>query len=240
MALAFVQNQSATGSAPASLAPVFGSDTTTGNFIFVTLGAGNVAQKDTYISSISDGTNTYQKLWSYQVSTSGYLETWYAKNITGGTTPTVTVNLLAGLGACGVSITEVSGAALSQPIDFFRTTIITTIGASTKYGLDTPDFKLANNFVYFACWQSSSATLGLGTGFTNLQTVAPTSSTLGTESQVVASQSAIATRITSNQTNTAMLIMVVALSDTNLPSYNQPKKFFPGIRPHPFSPGLAR
>ncbi len=89
---------------------VWNSNTTTGNMVLVSIGI-----VGTTVSSITDSqSNTYTKIDGTGTSRA---ELWYAYNITGGTTPTVT----ATCGAIGANVTmiirEYSGLTTTDPLD---------------------------------------------------------------------------------------------------------------------------
>ena len=96
----------------------FASNTTTGNLIAIgialyrnTVGTGGV-------TSVGDGGDTFGAFTSSETNIAGdtnaYAGWWYAKNITGRTTPTVTVTPNAS-SFTTFSITEVSGLDTTSP-----------------------------------------------------------------------------------------------------------------------------
>lgn len=99
-----------------SIQATFPSNTTTGNFIYVWA----YHNSGITINSISDGTNTYTPietaLWVC-TGFSGRLSHWYAKNITGGTTPTITVTTAAASNFKRLHIMEFSGVDQTAPLD---------------------------------------------------------------------------------------------------------------------------
>lgn len=216
---AFVQN-AGSGTTGTTVGPAFASNTTTGNNIIVIIGY-PISNPIQYSTSVSDGTNTYQNLLSYGSGTNGIIEVWVAYNITGAVTPTVTVNIIKSNIFC-VSITEVSGCAIGQPIDFLATNTRIGVITNTKFAMDTPGFKTPNNFVMFASPNPTASTWVVGPGYSNLQNVVSGTLTLGVESQVIASKNAITSSMTNvggqNQ-NAPMLVLV--MSDTNLPPFKR-------------------
>lgn len=90
------------------------NDTTTGNLIVVV--AVLIASGRTFSSITDSQGNTYQRA-AQAASGSVRVEIWYAENITGGTTPTVTVNIAGGSSQNNVIIREYSGIVHSGSLD---------------------------------------------------------------------------------------------------------------------------
>jgi hypothetical protein len=105
---ALVQSAAGSSNFASTAAATFGSNTTTGNTIFVVVATKN----DVAISSISDspGGNTYSQRCG--VATANRLDIWSAENITGGTIPTITVNFSSSETSM-IQIIEFSGLATS-------------------------------------------------------------------------------------------------------------------------------
>lgn len=113
MALAVVQTKTGATTAitATTVAATWSGNTTSGNLIIVGL-AGGIQ----HVSSITDSQGN-----TYTVADTGHFsfsmcEIWYAKNITGGTTPTVTATLASGEPAT-IHLYEVSGADTTSPLD---------------------------------------------------------------------------------------------------------------------------
>src|SRR6266496_4391487 len=110
--LAVVQSaQNATTSPSTTVAATFPGNTVTGNLIVVCINGGTNA-----VSGVTDSDgNTYVAADTGDLTYSD-CEIWYAANITGGTTPTVTVTNAAAQ-ASTVQIYEIVGADQSSPFD---------------------------------------------------------------------------------------------------------------------------
>lgn len=118
MAATRVQTKSGNaGSYTESCAITWDSNTTTGNTIIVIIG---VDQSDKDVISVTDSqSNTYTRIHTGAGSSNGaeYFM-YYAYNITGGTTPTVTVNITAGNSQDIVVLArEYSGLTTTDPLD---------------------------------------------------------------------------------------------------------------------------
>jgi hypothetical protein len=118
MSIALVQ--SASGNSGAGYVNTLGvtwpGNTTTGNLLVASVAISGVNS----VSGITDSqSNTWTKITGTSNTTdASTLELWYAKNITGGTTPTVTVSPTAGAFAqWGVVIREFSGLDKASPLD---------------------------------------------------------------------------------------------------------------------------
>lgn len=107
MAYAIVQTKTGATSGATSFTMVWSSNTTTGNLIVVVVGI-----ITNTVSSITDSqSNTYTKATNGKAN-SNDVEIWYAQNITGGTTPTITVNTSASGTSSGIA-QEYSGLTAS-------------------------------------------------------------------------------------------------------------------------------
>jgi hypothetical protein len=116
MAIAFVQAPIGVVSGAASPTIQFGSNTTSGNFIVVGVMIAGAGQTVNTIAD-SGGVNTYTKAIAFAPANGFSVEIWYALNITGGTTPTITVNTINGGNNMLIEIYEFSGVATSSPAD---------------------------------------------------------------------------------------------------------------------------
>ncbi|MEK9754280.1 MAG: hypothetical protein VW338_13885, partial [Rhodospirillaceae bacterium] len=123
-----VQNaQNSSTSASSTLGITFASDTTTGNLIVVIIRWFNGT---TTVDSVTDSQgNTYVSTSvgkQYNSSAQHSQQIFYAKNITGGTTPTVTVTFSGSTERRAVSIFEVQDADTTAPEE------VTTSGNGTS------------------------------------------------------------------------------------------------------------
>lgn len=181
MAIAFVQAAKAlTNSSVTTQAVTWSGNTTTGNFIVLCFGT--VTNVTSAITSITDSqSNTYTRAVGSNVS-SAAIEIWYAQNITGGVTPTVTVTLTTGRPL--VTVTEFSGVALVDALDsvgsaVFSATTAYSVGPITKN-------RSSNTLVIGHTIANSAGSWTVGSGYSNLtQQVASTTGAQGVESKVV-------------------------------------------------------
>lgn len=182
MAIAFVQsNQALNATSVTSQAVSFTGNTTSGNMIIVAIGTATSGTSS--VTSITDSQgNTYQRAIRQANSTTSMVEIWYAMNIVGGTTPTVTATLASMRPA--MAIYEFSGLALSAALD---QTLGANISSSTAYSVGpTGSTANANELVFAAAHANSSSSFSVGSGYSNLRTQgASTVGTLGCESKIV-------------------------------------------------------
>lgn len=217
-------NQSKTGSGTApSVAVTWNSNTTTGNLIVLCISAGSAS---TVVSITDSQSNTYTKVDSLIGSVSD-AEFWYAKNITGGTTPTVTITLLSILNVT-VVMEEWNGPT-SDPLD------VHTIAEGSSTALDSGLTSIST--------QGKNLILGWGMSEnTSAVTVGNTYSNLvqSNVNQTTAIESKISSGVEAHfATFTATLnawVCGVAVFKLNPDSGIITSK----LRPRPFAPGIAR
>lgn len=156
MAYAIAQTKAGQATAT-SFTIVWANNTTTGNLIVV--GVGVITGT---VSSITDSqSNTYTKATGGNANNNDG-EIWYAQNITGGTTPTITVNLSATVTASGLA-QEYSGMAASAFDKISSNTGIGGTGSSGNTSATTSNNELIVGFV-----ANGSGTPTAGTGYGNL------------------------------------------------------------------------
>lgn len=115
MAMTIVQQRSSGGGAGSAINLAFLSNTSSGNLIVVT---GFYQLAGGTISSIGDGTNTYAQTTSSpfaHTNNGNHSFCAYAKNVTGGVAPTVSVNLSGSSTYNAITIYEISGASTTVP-----------------------------------------------------------------------------------------------------------------------------
>ena len=112
---AFVQANRARAFGASSVGVTFGSNTTTGNLVacFVWWDT----DTDTLNSITDSQSNTYTLLHNPTTLGTARAAMGYAKNITGGTTPTVTANFSGSPGDLVIGCMEISGANTTAPLD---------------------------------------------------------------------------------------------------------------------------
>lgn len=202
---------------------VTAATTTTGNLLVAGIW-GTVLTSNPLARSVSDGTNTYKYAGTESVG-ANTMEIWYAVNITGLTTPTITATRAATLAnnPLGMQVVEVSGLATTQPLDYFQSTRMTPPGNTTlSIGGFIP--RTPNNFVFFCGAQpSNTLTFTVGSGFANLQQqgVSTDIGRMGSQTQINSSAVTLNANMAGASNSTIGLIAVAVFSDTNLP----PPKF---------------
>lgn len=199
---------------------VTATTTTTGNLLVVGIW-GTVLTSNPLARSVSDGTNTFKYAGTESVGVNT-MEIWYAVNITGLTTPTITATRAATLASnpLGMQVVEVSGLATIQPLDYFQSTRFTAPGnAIINIGGFLP--RTPNSFVFF-CAGTPSATLTytVGSGFTNLQQQGTSTDIgrMGSQTQVNSSATTLLAQLGGASNTQIASIAVAVFSDTNLPS----------------------
>lgn len=147
-----------TGSA-ISVAPVFVSNTATGNLIVVVV---SIASATNVVSITDSQSNTYRKAFALTAS-SETVELWYAYNITGGTTPTVTVTIGVA-NPFNVVIAEYSGVAnWIDPLD--KTATSSGSGGTASTG--TTATTTYNKELVIAALASFSVNPDVGSGYSH-------------------------------------------------------------------------
>lgn len=152
----------------AVITTVWGSDTTTGNTIVVGVLC-NSGQTDV-VNSITDTQgNKYIKVFTKGGSQT--TEIWYASNITGGTTPTITLNFRSTLFGAVIA-REYSGLALVNSYDTARGGNTSNGSSGTATSGSTPmATRTANEVIIgFTVNSSGTPTITLGAGYSNLTT----------------------------------------------------------------------
>lgn len=246
MAILWVQDdQALTDTGSIAMSVTWSGNTTTGNLIIVSVAFQN--NTGVRVSGITDTQgNIYYPIVRRVGSQSSTIELWYAKNITGGVTPTVTSQSITSTGGgqrTVMTINEFSGLDQTQPLDLAAGAAINP--ASTKYAANTPySTRAANELVFVAAHSGTAggaATFSLGAGYSNLQTQAATNVGCGgVESQVLSAQAITSGPITLS-TSAVGTVVMATFADITMPPFTYlDKTFYRGIRPHPFSPGLAR
>jgi hypothetical protein len=158
----YIANSNAT-----TIVQAFSAASTTGDLVIVHLDYGTTAVHAT--SVIDNKANTYKKINTITWNGTWSAELWYAYDITGGGTITVTANLsgAAGHNYTQIYTTEYSGiVSTADPLDQNATAANSTAAVSS--GSKTTTY--TNELIYGASIGSSGA-LTTGSGFTNRSTV---------------------------------------------------------------------
>lgn len=159
VAVAFVQKtDNAVAGAATNYATVWGGNPATGNAVLICVfWKGAVT-----ISSVTDSqSNTYADCGAGRLArpTDGFLQLLGAKNITGGTTPTVTVNFSGAANSIDVFLLEYSGQDTGTLFDSVTSTATATSGTTVTTGSFTPTIS-AGAVVAFAASDDTNATAG--------------------------------------------------------------------------------
>lgn len=188
MAQAYVQSvtKASTGTTPMTSA-AFSLSTTTGNLIVVTVSDNGGTAGG--ITSVTDSkSNTYTKIPNEQPGSS-CLSMWYAKNITGGASHTITIAWNTGIVSQASFVAqEISGSDTTAPLDKYTS----AQGSSTAPSSGaTATTSTANQFVvggvsYFG----TAVTPAAGSGYSNSVTVAFTNASGAQESKVISGAAA--------------------------------------------------
>jgi hypothetical protein len=138
---------------------------TSGNFLTISV----FWKNDVTISSVSGNGNTYADSGAGRLArpTDGYLETYYAANVNGGSN-VITVNFSGSATEVDWYIEEWSGAALASPIDGNATGTATSGTSVTSAAIATTN----SNDMLYAFGVSNDCDATADTNFTLAQTVA--------------------------------------------------------------------
>lgn len=195
MAYTVVQTRNATGTGT-SIAQTWASNTTTGNLIVVQVFAAFTAFSAP--SSVTDSQgNSYSQPTAAQVISNGGIYTYIAQNITGGTTPTVTVNFSGSGQQNIVQIREYAGVVTASAVDVSggsagNSAAPSTTTASTTNATDLIIGSFAANL--------SPITFTAGAGFGNPSTATASSGTVFIQDKEVASTGAQTVNASLSQT----------------------------------------
>lgn len=177
----------ATGSAALKTA-AFAGNTVTGNILIAVVFCASATDD---VTAVSDGTNSFTKIFSKRIATTGagWLSFWYAANITGKVTPqvSVTVTTPAGKGG-GIICREYSGIQASLPLDKSTSLGGTTTAISSGASAATTS---ANELVIGGgCSDFGNNTYTVGAGYGNLISTKNADLEVSMEDKVVAATGA--------------------------------------------------
>lgn len=172
MAIALVQSNSAyAGAAATTITCQFLSNTTTGNTLIV-YGGVNADGTDEFVS-VSDGTNTYTKRAATFSTNDTFIGIIFdAVNITGATTPTLTLTFDEALESRLIHIAEFSGLS-TAPFDQANANAQDTPSGTDAVTSGTVVTTQADELIVGGAFNTniaSPATYAAGTNFTALQT----------------------------------------------------------------------
>lgn len=187
MAIAFSQATTGSLSVATSGTAIWGGNTTTGNTAIVGIMT-NQPSGLVSVSSVTDSQGNFYTVAKTFVNTAAgqVIEVWYASNIIGGTTPTVTINSRRAITG-GIIAREYSGLSIGNSFD---TGISGTGSSASPSSGSTPiATRNANEVaVGFMVYGSVTPTISLGAGYANLTTLTGGGSQhLGAEDNIVSS-----------------------------------------------------
>lgn len=190
MAISLIQTASGNKTNAQGVNPtaVAGSNTTTGNMLVAAVFNESTTDK---ASAVSDGTNSFVKILSKRIATTGngWISLWYAKNITGLTTPTFTATITTPSGTgSGLIVREYSGLDTTAPLDKSTSLGGTTTAISSGATAATTN---ANELVIGAgASDFGNNTYTVGAGYGNLITTKNADLDLSMEDKIVAATGA--------------------------------------------------
>lgn len=218
-----VQTKTGTGSAP-TVNITWNGNTTTGNLIVIAIGT----QTTSVVVSITDSqSNSYSKVDGTTNSNDG--ELWYAENITGGTTPTVTITLTSILSTAAVMREYTGIAASALDVHTIRTGTNFAQAFSGPTSTSTQPNQLVVGYI-----STTTTTPTVDSRFSNLST-ASNSVIVGLADRIVNSIDCHDVIFTVGSAET-YVVGVAGFKDATVGNEITIKK----LRPRVFSPGLAR
>lgn len=238
--MAFTRIQGTTGTTgatfPTSLAATaFATTPVGGNFIIVGVLADGLA-KFQQLTVTDNAGNAYVRLGSANINAVDQVDIWAAWSIKGVASHVITAGNLANTTAAIIA-EEWSGAPSCNSFDQLKTATDNTGTSTAVASGSTLTTQYPNELLWSATFSASSTvTATVGAGYSNLTSVTSSPSKIFVQSQVVAAtgtQSAALTLSAGSSWGTVL----VTISDT---AFNHKKWLNSGLRPHPFSPGLAR
>lgn len=227
MAISFIQGVG-NGSNAATSFTITLTNTVTGNFIWVGIASGLGT-----VTSVTDGTNTFTAgVADYNYNASNHMIWYYAKNITGAASHVITVNLSGSLSVDGIA-REYSGIDTNAPTD---QTAQNTGSSSTPSSGATSTTTQASELVigFFGC--GSSVTETLGSGFSNLTVATVSASASAAAEDLIVSSTGTQTATFGTSTIFNWGCQVATFKGASSKPSFRPNN----LRPHAFSPGIAR
>lgn len=216
-----------TGNMTAALAT-----TTTGNLLVVGI---SIAPATTDVTtSLGDGTNTLGIIGAgtriNSASGLGFVVLYYKENITGLSTPTMTW-AHSGTQSAVMVVAEYSGVLTSGSLD--QSIYGTGTGTTGTAGPSSVTTAVNELVVAFAGTDFGNNVFTVGAGYGHLKSAGNANADGAMEDKVVTSNAAMTATETFSSTDWGMgLATFKSAAAQRLPNT--------GLRPHPFSPGLAR
>lgn len=245
MAIAVVQRNKGLDAAggTGSIAVAFGSNVTAGSCL-IAIAVGTDGSQALWTSEFATPTDTRGNTWNLVLNkyTATYqigVKVWAAYNTAAGA-DTITMNDTNNPGA--LYIYEASGLASSAAFDksSFQAYVA---GTGSFDSLSTPTTSFANELLLgiFGSGLSGTPTWTIGTNYVNLQQQNNTSGvSSAVEERIVSATGTYNATATSSVTTQGGLAVIVSFSDTPIPVPLVTKLYIRPLRPHAFSPGLAR
>lgn len=236
MALAFVEGQSVTDIAGVATTPAFTNSFAVGQLVVVAMTYSGTIDATTSVVDNATPSNTYTKIDGATLASQGQVM-YYSVITTAKASPTVTVNFNSTSTNIGVVVQYFNGFVDTPYID--RAVRKTNSSSTTVTSGTSPVLnKTVELVVGTGHYLAGTTTFTLGAGYTNLTQL--NNSTNGVavamESLVTSSVDALAATFTLGAANPNSGGLV-AFADG---AFNHFKFNNSGLRPHPFSPGLAR
>lgn len=240
MSLTRIQGTTGTTGAtfPTSLATTaFATKPTAGNALLVAVIADGIANAQPLTMTDNAG-NHYFLLGRARIQSVDQVDIWGAWSIKGATSHVITAGNL-GNTTSSIIAEEWSGLPSLKSLDISisasdNTGTSTAVNSGTSGTTDWPNEMLWSATVA----SSATATATAGSGYSNLTTKVSSPSTLYVQSQVVAAQGTLSGALTLSTGASWITILVSVADSTGAQSINRLNNS--GLRPHPFSPGLAR
>lgn len=190
---AFGQTKEAAGGATTTGSITFDSSTTAGNLITVCVRTYN----NTTVNSVDDNKgNTYSAAIDSAPASGRKLTTFYAKNISGGASHTVTAHFADGV-FWELEAAEWTGVDTTAPLDQHAINVQSNMGTGTDAVTSTSVTTTTGNQLIWGCtWDDGEgATLSNGTNFTN---VSLNASSRGVQYRVLTSAGSVASTSTAS------------------------------------------
>jgi hypothetical protein len=240
MAISVVQRASGQDNATGTVSATLGSPITAGNNVIVITGVNNTLSN---LGTPSDGLNIYKKVAPiYQSSMNVGFNAWIAYQ-SPAITPTVSCS--DNFNLASIFIYEVSGLTFYNAFDQYATAQVT--GTSSASPSITPFYPNELVLGIFGTEDTSSASWTEGGSFVNIQNQPLVDWNSAVEELVVSSTSSINATATYADSSQIVQCAIIAFSNTpiNRRVLTNPQPLTSiisndNIRPHPFSPGLAR
>lgn len=236
MALAFVEGQSVTNITGVATTPAFTNSFAVGQLVVVAMTYSGSIDSTTSVVDNATPSNTYKRISDASSAGAGQV-LYYSVITTAKASPTVTVNFNSAATNIGVVVQYFNGFVDTPYIDRAKrqsNSSSTTVTSGTSPVLNKSVELVVGTGHYLA----GTTTFSLGAGYTNLTQLNDSTNAVAVamESLVTSSVDALAATFTLGAAN-ANFGAILTFTDG---AFNHFKFINKGLRPHPFSPGLAR